>query len=142
MYRFLRIFLTRSKAKMAAYLKQQKELEATSSASAISHRGVLMKMGRWHKVYKQRYMVLENGVLRYFREEDMTHGESGLEAPDFMARGEISCRGAHASLYETKIQDERHVFAVTAASGRTLVCKCDKRTSAQAWVSNINAAGV
>ena len=143
-HRFLRIFLTRSKARMAAYLKAQKEHEASnpSPASAISQRGMVMKMGRVHKVYRKRYLVLEHGVLRYFREEDLKEGKTGLEAPDFMASGEVSCRGARATLYEWNPPDEHYIFTVAAASGRILMCKCDKHVAAEAWVSNVNAAGI
>ena len=143
-HRFLRIFLTRSKARMAAYLKTQKEREACnlSPASTISQRGMVMKMGRVHKVYLKRYLVLEHGVLRYFREEDLKEGKTGLEAPDFMASGEVSCRGARATLYEWNPPDEHYIFTVAAASGRILMCKCDKHVAAEAWVSNVNAAGI
>ena len=72
--RFQRIFLTRYKARLNAQLKQQKEkdLELATPAAVleITHRGKFLKRGRLHNTYRRRYMVLENGVLRYFKERD------------------------------------------------------------------------
>ena len=76
--------------------KLQKELGDSSQVSVISHRGMIWKQGHFHKAYKERLMVLDHGILKYYRVDDLVvegddHNNS-ISAP----RGELSCQGAVA----------------------------------------------
>ena len=50
--------------------KKDLELATPAAVLEITHRGKFLKRGRLHNTYRRRYMVLENGVLRYFKERD------------------------------------------------------------------------
>jgi len=111
--------------------------------SEISWCGVVMKRGHVNKAYQRRYLLLDNGMLQYYRVEDLPEEAFGYNVSGAQARGQLSCYGCAAMVAQGDGEqdcDSGKRFTVTDASGWELECKCCDADAAKTWVDKINAA--
>ena len=110
------------------------------------YEGWVMKQGAKNPLFKRRYFVLKNGVLKFYsakpndasnsdQRADADGGVFALEIPD--AKGSLECAGMTV---ETSVKGAGFCFAIHSVRGTTdrrIVCSCKTAEERAAWVKHL-----
>jgi len=139
--RFQTICLNRSKKAALAKVERAKDEESAYAASVQQHprtgiqcHGVVYKRGHLHTKYRKRLFVLREGVVKYFRLDDMTVVDGDYCDQSSQARGTISCADLTVSTAEDKHDKRFFHFVVTESSGRKTYCKTETDAARTKWI--------
>ena len=107
-------------------------LQGKQSAGGVRLEGHVRKRGRINKAFKDRFFVLTDDMLSYYKTQDTKH----------QARGGMKCIDIETVQASTASMQGTYEFTVTDTNGRSLVCSVPTEESQQAWIQEIYAATV
>ena len=106
------------------------------------YQGWVMKRGGKNPLFRRRYFVLKNSVLKYYTtqpsRDERAAADGGvfdLDIPD--AKGSLECAGMTV---ETNVKGAEHSFAIHSVRGTTdrrIVCSCKTAEERDAWVKHL-----
>ena len=96
----------------------------------IRRMGVVWKKGQINTAYRRRFFVLDNGILRYYRDQKAFQGGTKW-------LGALSCENMQVEEDTGKSKEGRFQFRLTDTQGRVLECACERVAERQAWCGRV-----